>query len=78
MTNRRRGFVFWKMLVRRANGKRRMVWELRGKGERRRGRERKDLVGCREIGGRRKWRRWGKKRKGRKRREIIGGNGDGS
>jgi hypothetical protein len=73
LTNRRRGFVFWKMSVRRANGKRRMVWELRGKGERRRGRERRGVVGWMEIGGRRKWRRWGKKWKSHERREMIGG-----
>ncbi len=38
LTNGSRVLCVWKILVRRTNGKRRMVWELRGEGVCRRGR----------------------------------------
>ena len=59
-------------MVRRANGKRRMVWELRGEGGRCGGRERESVIGWRKIGGRWYWRSLVKRRRNRERRKRIG------
>jgi hypothetical protein len=71
-TNGSRVLEIFKIFGRRANGKRRMVWELRSEGGRRRGRGRKSLIGWREIGGRWKWRSLGKRRRNHERRKMIG------
>ena len=59
-------------MVRRTNGKRRMVWELRGEGVGRRGRGRRGMIGWGEIGGRWNWRSLGKRRRNHERRKMIG------
>ena len=71
-TNGSRLLEIFKIFGRRANGKRRMVWELRSEGGRRRERGRRSLIGWREIGGRWKWRSLGKRRKNHERRKMIG------